>query len=71
MPVDEAMEACRLRAEVYDCMSATQQDYSVAAVTADRFGLQYFDALILSVARRAGAKMLLSEDMHDGLEVMG
>jgi predicted nucleic acid-binding protein len=38
---------------------------------ADRKMLQYFDALIITVAARAGATMLLSEDMQDGLEVDG
>jgi predicted nucleic acid-binding protein len=36
-----------------------------------RFKLQYFDALIIAVASRAGARILLSEDMHDGLVVDG
>ncbi len=33
--------------------------------------LQYFDAVIVTVARRAGATMLLSEDMQDGLSIDG
>jgi predicted nucleic acid-binding protein len=71
LPADEAVDACRLWAEVYDCPHATQPDYLSAVVTADRFGLQYFDALIIAVASRAGATILLTEDMHDGLEVDG
>jgi predicted nucleic acid-binding protein len=71
LPADEAVDACRLWAEVYNCPPATQPDYLSAAVTADRCGLQYFDALIIAVASRAGATILLTEDMYDGLEVDG
>ncbi|MDE2596233.1 MAG: PIN domain-containing protein [Sphingomonadales bacterium] len=42
-----------------------------AALLAKRFGLQFFDALIATVARRAGATVLLSEDMQDGLDIGG
>jgi predicted nucleic acid-binding protein len=33
--------------------------------------LSYFDALIIATARRAGATVLLTEDMHDGLDLDG
>ena len=42
-----------------------------ALVRAERFGLQYFDALIVTVARDAGATILLSEDMQDGIDLDG
>jgi predicted nucleic acid-binding protein len=57
--------------EAFDCFPATVDDYRVAAILADIHKLQYFDALIVTVARRAGAAILLSEDMQDGLEVDG
>ena len=47
------------------------EDYLSAAALSQRHNLQYFDALIIEVARRAGATLLLSEDMQDGLEVDG
>ncbi len=56
---------------VYDCPAAIADDYLAASLLADGYRLQYFDALIITVASRAGATMLLSEDMHDGLEVNG
>jgi predicted nucleic acid-binding protein len=71
LPEREAAAACNLWADVYDCPPATLPDYLAAAKTAARFNLQYFDALIIAVARRAGATMLLSEDMQDGLTVEG
>jgi predicted nucleic acid-binding protein len=46
-------------------------DYLFAAELSELHNLQYFDALIIAVATRAGATMLLSEDMHDGLVVDG
>jgi predicted nucleic acid-binding protein len=57
--------------EAFDCAPAQLEDYLKASVLSDRFNLQYFDALIITVAARAGATMLLSEDMQDGLEVEG
>lgn len=47
------------------------EDYLSAGLLSERHHLQYFDALILAISARAGAKLLLSEDMHDGLEVEG
>ncbi len=47
------------------------EDYLSAAELSQRHNLQYFDALIITIASRAGATLLLSEDMQDGLEVDG
>jgi predicted nucleic acid-binding protein len=57
--------------DVYECPAATAEDYLEAACVSAEFNLQYFDALIIAVAARAGATMLLSEDMHDGLVAGG
>jgi predicted nucleic acid-binding protein len=57
--------------ELYDCTATKPKDYIEATQHSDKHGLQYFDALIITVAARAGATLLLSEDMHDGLEVGG
>lgn len=56
---------------IFHCPITITNDLIVAAITADLFQLQFFDALIISVAKRAGASVLLSEDMHDGLEIDG
>lgn len=58
-------------ARVFDAPATTQHDLTAAAHLSDRFNLQYFDALIVTVATRAGATILLSEDMHDGLVIDG
>jgi predicted nucleic acid-binding protein len=57
--------------DVYITPAASPYDYIEAASLAVGFNLQYFDALILTVARRAGATVLLSEDMHDGMDADG
>ena len=46
-------------------------DLTAAAELSERHKIQFFDALILAVARRAGATVLLSEDMQDGAEIGG
>ena len=46
-------------------------DVGHAAELADRCGLQYFDALIATIARRAGASILLTEDLQDGMILDG
>ncbi len=40
-----------------------------ASLLAERYKLQYFDALICQIAIDHGASRLFSEDMHDGLSV--
>lgn len=66
-----------VRAYLADWMPAfrttptAEADVGAAAELADRRGLQYFDALIAVVSRRAGANMLLSEDLQDGADLAG
>lgn len=57
--------------EAFDCVAAGLDDYLQASVISERFNLQYFDALILAITKRAGATVLLSEDMQDGLTIDG
>jgi predicted nucleic acid-binding protein len=51
----------------FSCPQTESQDLFDAAILSDRHGLQFFDALIVCIASRCGAKALLTEDMHDGL----
>ena len=67
----DAVKRIELIMDVYRCVSTLAEDFVAAVAISARFNLQYFDAVIIAVARRAGARMLLSEDMHDGLEVEG
>ena len=57
--------------QIYRCIGTTKPDYLRAAITSHRYRLQYFDALIVIVALRAGATVLFSEDMQDGVQVEG
>lgn len=57
--------------DAFDCPETHPTDLLAAFGLAEQRSLQYFDALIVSVAKRAGATILLSEDMHDGLEIEG
>ncbi|NJM49769.1 MAG: PIN domain-containing protein [Sphingomonadales bacterium] len=84
--VGEYLNVCRMRKQAsftaaleradrmirnYNCIPALPSDYLRAGTTSYRYRIQYFDALIIMVAIRAGASILLSEDMQDGLEVEG
>jgi predicted nucleic acid-binding protein len=66
-----ACERANLWMDIYVAPATKPNDYIEAAGLLTSFNLQYFDALILTVARNAGAMLLLSEDMQDGLEVEG
>lgn len=56
---------------LFVCPPTVPGDIINAAQTAERYRLAYFDALICAVASRAGATVLLSEDMADGMEIDG
>ena len=67
----EAVSRIEVIMAVHRCVPSTAQDFLMAVEISARHDLQYFDALIITVAARAGATVLLSEDMQDGLEVEG
>lgn len=56
---------------IFRCPVTQTEDIVEAAALLGCHNLAYFDALIVTVAARAGATMLLSEDMQDGLEIGG
>ena len=58
-------------ADVFHIPNTILDDMTVATALLSKFNLQFFDALIVAVARRNGATIFLSEDMHDGLEIDG
>ena len=70
-----AMEVAVNRAgsyvDLFETPATAFVDLQQATDLSHSFDLQFFDALIVAVAARFGATMLLSEDMHDGLEVEG
>lgn len=66
-----ALQRTQTFAAVFDTPSTSLDDLINAQILIQQFNLQFFDALIIAVASRAGATILLSEDMHDGLEIEG
>ena len=51
---------------------STAADHLLTAATlADRYKLQFWDSVILAVARSAGVDTMLTEDMQDGATVDG
>jgi predicted nucleic acid-binding protein len=68
----ESSDIARSRVEiwlsVYECPAPVPGDCVAASKLARQYVLRYYDALILSIVCRAGATILLSEDMPDGLE---
>lgn len=67
----KAREAVDLYHRIFHCPVTLHEDLMDASLTAERYRLAYFDALICTIARRAGATVLLSEDMADGMEIDG
>jgi predicted nucleic acid-binding protein len=65
------LTAVEIWSEAFDTSVPQPEDYLRASVLSEQNDIQFFDALIIAVSARAGATMLLSEDMHDGLEVEG
>jgi predicted nucleic acid-binding protein len=65
------LTAVEIWSEAFDTSVPQLEDYLRASVLSEQNDLQFFDALIIAVSARAGATMLLSEDMHDRLEVEG
>lgn len=71
MPLNAAREAVKLFQSRFDLHASTSADLMEASRLAERHQLNFCDALICIVARRAGADMLFSEDMKDGAVLEG
>ena len=69
VPLDLAVEKVGNYRLLFETPLTEVVDVQKAALVARRYKLQFFDALIVVVAARAGASILLSEDMQDGLEI--
>lgn len=71
IPAERAVKRAHEFIAGFSCPQTYEFDVIEAMQLADGKLLQYFDALIITVAARAGATLLLSEDMQDGLEIEG
>ena len=56
---------------LFPTAQTTVEDVIEALEVAERYRLQYWDSVIITVAARAGAGVLLTEDMQDGATVHG
>jgi predicted nucleic acid-binding protein len=54
-----------------DVVSLTLESHEKAVQIAKRYQLSFYDAHICSAAILSGAKVLLSEDMQDGMKIEG
>ncbi len=62
----KAIEEVELWSRVFPCVATEPDDLVAAARLAERYRLQFWDSLILTVAGSVGAAFMLSEDMQDG-----
>lgn len=71
LSTEQAVFRATQYAAVFDCPQTRIGDLLAAARIAHARKLAFFDSLIVAIAARAGATLLLSEDMQDGLEIEG
>jgi predicted nucleic acid-binding protein len=64
----EALAAVRALCEVVPLQEDT---HDLGMRMAGSYGLSIYDAMIAAAARLAGCKVLLSEDMQNGLDIEG
>ena len=50
---------------------ADESDLAVAVIAVEQHGLSFWDAMLWATARRAGCRVLLSEDFQDGRDLGG
>ena len=72
LSVPDARAAIRdYRVIFKDIVSAAPEDLDKALSANDRHGLQFWDAMLWATAKRAGCKLILSEDFQDGRTLEG
>jgi predicted nucleic acid-binding protein len=71
LDMQDAKSKISLYTDMFEAPKTSHLDLMTAASFAGQFHFQFFDAVIVTVARRAGAAILLTEDMQDGFEVAG
>jgi predicted nucleic acid-binding protein len=69
--LEEAIEQASEWSILFDVIPTSSDHILSAFRFAERYRLQFWDAVIWQVARSAGADHLLSEDMQDGLALEG
>ncbi len=67
----QAQELLEDLREIFRTVAATSDDILDALSAHQQHGLQFWDAVLWATARRAGCKLLLSEDLQDGRMLEG
>lgn len=70
-PPAEAAAAIGAFRAIVETTAADLSDLEEAMRVAPAYRLQFWDALIWAAARRAGSRILFTEDMNDGQDVEG
>ncbi len=71
LALEIAATKASLYADAFGEVPTTIDDLTNGALLSAQHHLRFFDALIIALARRAGATVLRSEDIHDGLVIDG
>lgn len=72
LSVPDARAAIRDYRSIFKTVvSAGPEDLDSALVANERHGLQFWDAMLWATAKRAGCKLILSEDFQDGRDLEG
>lgn len=71
MRVREAVEALEAIRAVCRTVGLQEETHDLGMRIADRYGLSIHDAMIAASARLAGCRVILSEDMQDGMTIEG
>jgi predicted nucleic acid-binding protein len=70
-PPSEALTIVQAYRTLLRTTVALETDFDDAMRAAPTYRLQFWDAMIWATARRAGARVLLTEDMDDGRDLEG
>jgi predicted nucleic acid-binding protein len=71
MSIPEAREALAAVRAICSVVPVSEETHDLGMEVANRYGVSLYDAMIIAAARLAGCKLLLSEDMQDGLRIDG
>jgi predicted nucleic acid-binding protein len=71
MRIAEASEALRAVRALCKVVPLEAGTHDLGMQIAERHGLSIYDAMIAAAARLAGCKVILSQDMQDGLRLEG
>lgn len=66
MPASEAFRWVEYHLRLFPIVVAGEGDLAAAARAVEHEGLSFWDAMLWATAKRAGCRMLFSEDLQDG-----